>query len=434
VAVDEGRDLPPLGKDRAFIGLTVAQFLGAFNDNLFKQLVLLIAIDYKQLHNLESDPYQAIATFAFSIPFVLFSGVAGFISDKISKRTMIVACKAMEVVAQIGGMIAFLTGTIGTGTLIIWLIFVLFLSGLQSALFGPSKYGILPEIFRERDLPLANGIIQMTTFLAIIFGTALSGYLKDAFPGHLWVVSAVCIFVAIAGTLASLPLRRSPPAHPRMAFTPECLVVERSALRLIFGDKPLLATILVYSLFWFAGAVALQLTNYVALDQLDYSNGATSACVACIGLGIAIGCIVCGRWSRGRVRFDLVRKAAVGLALTTIAISLICVLPGAGSSLRLGMLRVALVVLGFFAGMFAVPPQVFIQTRPPATYKGRVIGANNLINWIFITLAAAWYYLLSFISGAAGFAPSWLYLTIGALFVVTVILFRQPNPAGSASK
>src|SRR5438477_11629137 len=197
---------PPLFRDRSFWGMTATQFLGAFNDNLFKQLMLLLAIPVGAAAARKADE-QGIATMIFSLPFVLFSGFAGYLSDRYSKRTMIVACKAAEIGIMLLGLIGFLSyGTLGYRGLLV----VLFLMGTHSAFFGPGKYGILPELFRERDLPRANGVILMTTFLAIIFGTASAGILGTLLaergggvqePTRLWLGSAVCMLIAVMGTV-----------------------------------------------------------------------------------------------------------------------------------------------------------------------------------------------------------------------------------------
>ncbi len=418
----------PLSGNRSFVAMTITQFLGAFNDNLYKQLLLLIALDYKALNNLNYDPYQAVATFAFSIPFILFSGFAGFLSDRMHKKTVIVTSKVLEIFVMLAAMIAFTTGTIGSSTLIVALIIVLFFMGTHSALFGPSKYGILPEMLDERDLPRANGIIQMTTFLAIIFGTALSGLLKQLLPNHLWIISAACVFIAIAGALTSLLIRRTPIANPGMKFSVDCLLVEKSAMKLILADRVLINTMLVYTVFWFAGAVMMQLTNLVAKDQLQFGDFRTSIAQGFIGIGIAIGCAVCGRWSNNRIRFDLVRFAGWGLMGATTITSVVCVVLVSGSSLQFVLFCACLFFTGLFAGIFAVPPQVFIQARPPAAAKGRVIGAMALVTWMGIVFAAAWYFMLTRVVAAAGIPASWIFLSIGLVFAATVVLFRQPNP------
>jgi len=421
--------LPPLGKDPSFIGMTATQFLGAFNDNLYKQLLLLIALDYKNLRGLEHDPYQTYATLAFSIPFVLLSGFGGFISDKLRKRSVVVFCKVLEIVVMMAAVLAFSTGTIGSEALIIWLIVVLFFMGAQSAVFGPSKFGILPEMLRERDLPSANGIIQMTTFLAIILGTALSGFLKDWLNDELWIISAVCVSIAIAGTCTALLIRKTPVANPTMKFSADCLVIEKNAFRFLISDRPLLRTMLVYALFWFAGAVVMLSVNSVCKGQLGYSDSTTSLLSTCMGIGIAIGCMVCGKISKGQIRFDLVRLGAWGLFVATLMASVACILPIANNLVQAGMIGFSLLLTGFFAGIFAVPPQVFIQARPPESLKGRVIGAMNLVTWIGICLASGYYFLFTAIVGNAALPYSWIFCSVGFMFAMVAILFRQANPA-----
>src|SRR3954453_12817097 len=203
---DENTGPSPLFRDRSFWGMTATQFLGAFNDNLFKQLMLLLAIPVGAAAIRRADE-QGLATMIFSLPFVLFSGFAGYLSDRYSKRTMIVACKCAEIGIMLLGMIGFLSfGTFGYRGLLV----VLFLMGTHSAFFGPGKYGILPELFRERDLPPANGIILMTTFLAIIFGVVVAGKLKEWFEGELWVIGLICIGIAICGVVTALLVRHTP--------------------------------------------------------------------------------------------------------------------------------------------------------------------------------------------------------------------------------
>src|SRR6476620_4495963 len=226
----------PLFQDRSFWGMTATQFFGAFNDNLFKQLMLLLAIPVGAAAARKADE-QGLATMIFSLPFVLFSGFAGYLSDRYSKRTMIVVCKVAEIGIMLLGMIAFLAyGTTGYRGLLV----VLFLMGTHSAFFGPGKYGILPELFREEDLPRANGVILMKTFLAIIFGTASAGFLGglvyDAagqrVPERLWVGSLFCIGIAICGTITSLLVRPVPAAVPGLAFQPSGLFIPPDTRRL----------------------------------------------------------------------------------------------------------------------------------------------------------------------------------------------------------
>jgi MFS family permease len=187
--------------DRSFWGLAITQFLGAFNDNLYKQLILLMAIP--AIGGDISEDSQGWATAVFSLPFVLFSGFAGYLSDKYSKSIIIVLSKIAEVVIMLMAVVAFLS----YATMEDWGTWsVLFLMGLQSTFFGPAKYGILPELFQKEELPRINGLILMSTFLAIILGVVTAGVLKDVLVvadeagnpnfGRLWIGSVVCAVIA----------------------------------------------------------------------------------------------------------------------------------------------------------------------------------------------------------------------------------------------
>src|SRR5918996_1001269 len=169
----ESDALPLLYRDTSFRGMATTQFLGAFNDNLFKQLILLLATPTAaQLASGGAADRQAEAQVVFAASFLIFSGVAGYLSDRFSKRPVVILSKVAEIVVMLLGLIGFLYyGVVGFGGML----FVLFLMGTQSAFFGPAKYGILPEMIRKSDLPRGNGIFLMLTFLAIIFGVALAG-------------------------------------------------------------------------------------------------------------------------------------------------------------------------------------------------------------------------------------------------------------------
>src|SRR5262245_24291793 len=174
--------LPRLYRDVSVWAMTTCQFLGAFNDSVFKQIMLLLCVQATLFAGEGPSDYQWLAQAVFAVPFVLFSGSAGFLADRISKRAVIVSCKVAEVFITLAAMAAFWSATSGA----LWaLLAVLCFMGTHSAVFGPAKYGILPEMVRARDLPAFNGLIQMTTFLALILGTATAGFLMVAFRGEL---------------------------------------------------------------------------------------------------------------------------------------------------------------------------------------------------------------------------------------------------------
>jgi acyl-[acyl-carrier-protein]-phospholipid O-acyltransferase/long-chain-fatty-acid--[acyl-carrier-protein] ligase len=409
---------PRLFRDRAFWGLTATQFLGAFNDNVFKQLMLLLAIPVGAAAA-QAEDQQWYAAMAFSVPFVLFSGLAGYLSDRFSKRTVIVLSKVAEIVVMLLGAAAFLayrtTGYPG-------LLAVLFLMGAQSAFFGPGKYGILPELFRAADLPRANGVILMTTFLAIIFGTASAGLLGTENPARLWAGIAVCVLIASIGTGTSLFVRRTPRAEPKLRFHPSSLWVPPETRAILAGDRPLVLALAVSCMFWLIGGVAMLAVNSLGKVQLGQNDAWTSILTAVIGLGIAMGAMLAGRLCRDRADFRLTRAGAWGIVACMLLLA--AYLPGGRQMLGYWGSVVVLVLLGVSAGMFAIPVQVFIQVRPPEKQKGRMIGVMNLFNFIAIFLAGPVYKLFDVVTTSAGLPRSAIFALAALLILPVAILYR----------
>ena len=433
--IDDGLEAheTPLFRDRAFWGITATQFLGAFNDNVFKQLMLLLAIPVGAAAAQQADE-QGLATMIFSLPFVLFSGLAGYLSDRYSKRRVIVLCKLAEIGIMLLGMLGFLAfGVTGYRGLLV----VLFLMGTHSAFFGPGKYGILPELFREADLPRANGVILMTTFLAIIFGTASAGLLGDLLtdaagqrhPERLWIGSLFCIGVAVLGTCTSLLIRPIPPAVPQLRFQASGLAIPPETRKLLLADRPLLAALLVSCMFWLVSGVAMQSVNSLGMTQLGVGERRTSLLTAVIGLGIAAGAVIAGRLSRGKVDFRLVTWGGWGMiaGMLLLAVSL----PAAGGGythlLGYGGSFPVLILLGMSAGTFAIPVQVFIQTRPPEDQKGRMIAVMNLTNFIAILLSGAIYMGFDRLIEASAWPRSVLFAFNALLILPVALFYRGPG-------
>lgn len=426
-AVAHAPAAPPLLQDASFWGMTATQFLGAFNDNLYKQLVLLICLDYVALRNLQTDPYQSIAQGMFSLPFVLCSGFAGWLSDRYSKRSIVVLSKVAEIVVMGAGLAVFATQTFGSDIYLRGLLGVLFLMGAQSAFFGPAKYGILPEMLHENDLPLANGLVQMTTFLAIIFGTALCGYLKDSLGktgSALTVISAATVGIAVLGTLTSLLVRRTAVAAPGLEFHLASLAVDRPTVQMLRCDRQLLAALGATVLFWFLGGASLPIINTLGKEQLRLGDTVTSLLTASIGLGIAVGCVVAGLASRQRIRFGLVRGGAWGMTLLFSGLALLPAweLEGRPSAIVAAGL---LVLLGMCAGVYAVPLQVFLQSRPPREQKGRMIATMNVCTWLGVFASAFFYHVCSQTFTNQQIARS--FFVLAALSLTVAVLYRQAD-------
>ena len=447
--------LPLLSRDRAFYGVLVTQFLGAFNDNLFKQLVLLICVTATMSSG--GGSLQGYATALFSLPFVLFSGVAGFLSDRVSKYNIIVSAKVAEVVVMLLGAAALMVGQHWPDLRVPLLFVVLFLMGLQSAFFGPSKYGILPEMFRARDLPHANGVIQMTTFLAIIFGAALAGFLNDWFGNAVWMGTIYCVGIAVVGTISSLFLRKTPVAKPDLKFDWSAFIVTKDVWRMLGKDRVLLGVLLVSSVFWFLGGLTQQAANTLGKTHFGWSDTRTSLMVATIGLGICLGCVSAAALSKDRVSFGVTKIGTWGLIISFVGLWWVCpadAVTKPSSSVNestatksndspqvqtepLGemlvpqtnlewKLRGLMLLTGISAGLFVVPLQVFMQSRPPAEYKGRMIGAMNLINWIGIVCSGVFFAAATALLKTLAVPFPWLFPVMAA-FLLPIGLFYRPE-------
>lgn len=417
--VERMEALPPLMRDPSFWGMTVTQFLGAFNDNVFRQLIFLLCLDYSQG---KEDWRQAVAVGVFAIPFVLFSGIAGFLADKHSKRNIVVLAKVAEIVIMFLGVFALSFGYL------IPMYFVLFLMSVQSAFFGPPKYGILPEMIRQRDLPRANGIFLMTTFLAIIFGLSAAGALKEAFQPDIWLPASVCVLVAIVGTLTSLVIRPTPIAQPDLKFEITALAIPTDMRRVLMRDRQLLGVLLATSLFWMIGSIVYPpAVNSLGKKQMELDDRATSIMAACTGLGIAVGCVIAGKLSRNKVRFGLVRLGSFGLIGSMLLLAAPGVARGGTLLGHTGSIA-ALIALGVFAGFFSVPLQVFLQARAPENLKGRIIAAMNLTNWIGIMFSSVVYFVINQIVVLLDLPVSSSF-ALCAIMLLPVAIFYRPADA-----
>lgn len=433
LATEPEAHVPPLLADRSFWGLAVTQFLGAFNDNLYKQLILLLAVPVAAaaaVAKTSEQDVQGWALLVFSIPFVLMSGFAGYLSDRYSKQPIIWLCKVAEIGVTLLALVAFLayqsTGMAGT-----WI--VLFLMGTHSAFFGPPKYGILPELFRARDLARANGIILMSTFLAIIFGTVAAGGLHDWLVGdsgqteNLWLGSLVCVGIAVAGTISASLIRRTPAAEPDLPMTADMWGVSREVRQMLAADRPLLIALFASCVFWLVAGLAMPTINALGLRQLALDKTQTSLLTASIALGIMAGAILAGFISRFGKTDRLVTVGLWGILGALIALGL---WQGEAKHVlgQYGSI-VALIALGIFAAIYSVPLQVFLQQRPPSELKGRMIATMNQANFVGILIAGPMYQLFERLATWAGWPISSVFWMIGLLVLPLAVFYRLDSEA-----
>ena len=401
----------PLRTNRSFQGHVGAQFFGAFNDNLFKQLILFLAA--RELF--PNEDKQGLAFAVFALPFIIFSGVAGDISERVSKRSVIVLMKVAEIGIMLAGAVAFQLRS-WEGMLI-----VLFVMGTQSAFFGPAKYGVIPELVGKSRLLSANGVISMTTFLAILFGQAAAGPLLDNFGQQLWVTGAWCVGFAIIGTLVSLLIRRLPPQRPTMPIRKNPFGSVFASIRELRTDPRVFRMLLLNSLFWFNGGVLQQALvglggpDYLAIPKND--NWLLSLLLVALATSIILGS-VCVPVVAKRVRAGvLIAAGAFSMLLCQGALAVAISVLGAGAY----AVSIALVaILGFTGAFFAVPVQTFLQDAPAAGTRGKTFAVNNFLNFTFIFLAGAFYMITSKLHVHPGIAAT----AAGAIMCGLLLYFR----------
>lgn len=365
-------------------GFVGSQFLGAFNDNLFKQLVLFLAA--RRLF--PGEDQQGLAFAVFSLPFVLFSGIAGDLSERVSKRTVILSMKVAEIVIAAAGAWALQVAD--------WylLLAVLFVMGVHSAFFGPAKYGVIPEIVREEEMLRANGVVAMTTFLAILLGQALAGPLLDVFPDTLWMAGLVCVALGVGGTVSAMRMKKLTPRDPTRKVGPSPFGSLFQTMRELRADRGIFFVLIVHSFFWFNGGVLQQAIVGIGgaggLELADNENSLLSMLLVVLAICIVVGSVLVPMVAR----FVSLPKIAYFGAIAMLGAQALLVLVGPVVSRENGGLYLAavlLAVVGLAGAGFVVPIQTFLQQAPPEGARGRMFAVNNFLNFLFLFLAGGWY-------------------------------------------
>ncbi len=405
-----------------FLPLFITQFLGAFNDNVFKNgLVIFIAFTMARRLGADSGILVAMAGGVFIFPFFIFSATAGQIADRYEKAMLIRHIKTAEIVIMGFAAVGFSLGSIW------FLMLTLFLMGAQSTFFGPLKYGILPQHLRLSELTGGNGLVQAATYLAILFGTILGGVAMAVHDAGPWLVSAAVLVIAVAGRVASHWI---PEAAPSDATLKVDWNIFRETLRIMAAameNRFVFVAILAISWFWFCGLTFLSLVPTYARDVLHGNAYVATLFMATFSVGIGVGSLLCERFSGGEIEPGLVPFGAAGLALFSIDLYLAPV-PGAGSLTALAMLGrgdclrilLDLCLIGMFGGIYIVPLFALVQHRCEPAHRARIIAANNIVNALYMVVSAlAVMGLLK-----AGQPPQRIFLYQGlATLVVTGIIF-----------
>jgi len=412
---------------RRFLPFFAAQALGAFNDNVYKNvLVILATYQAASFTRLEPELLTNLAGGLFILPLVLFSGLAGQLADRYDKALVLKCVKAAEI--AIMGVAGFGLASHNLNLLLA----ALFMMGMHSTFFAPAKYGLLPEVLEEAELVGGNALVEMGTFLAILLGTLAAGLL--AAEGGIGAIATALIGVAALGFATSLAIPALRPAAPGLRIDWRPWTSTWDNIRAARESRAVFQSILGISWFWFYGALVLAQLPLFAKDVLGGSEQIVTLLLVLFSAGIGIGSLLCERLSGRKVEIGLVPFGSIGL--TAFAVDLYFAVPGSppGTGLSAaqfvalpGAWRVLmdLGLIGVFGGFFIVPLYALVQQRARRDAMSRVIGANNILNAVFMVVAA----LLGAIALNAGLSIVELLLLTGILnaFVAAYIYRLVPE-------
>jgi len=379
-----------LGKKR-FLPFFITQLLGAFNDNIFKQS-LILAILFKISSGADKALLINLCALLFILPFFLFSALGGQFGEKFAKDSLIRKIKFAEIVIMLLGAVGVLLGNLPM------MLAVLFAMGTQSALFGPVKYSILPQHLEEQELVGGNALVEMGTFLAILAGTIGAGIIM-ASSGYAHIVAACVVLVAVFGYLASRGIPAASAAMPQLKLDWNILRQSWLIMKLGLGQRPAVSRSLVgNSWFWFLGAVYLTQIPAYAKEWLYGDESVVTLILTVFSVGIALGSMLCERMSGHKVEIGLVPFGSIGLTLFGILLWWFSGgFPEAAEAhdwlavLSIGQawwILGSILGIGLFGGFYIVPLYALIQSRTAEHERARVIAANNILNALFMVISA----------------------------------------------
>ena len=375
-------------RSRRFWPLFWTQFLGAFNDNLFKNaLVMLIAFNDRHIAGLGPALMVPVAGGIFVLPYFLFSASSGQLADRSDKAAMIQWTKILEIGIMALAAAGFMLDQLGI------LLVVLFFMGLQSTVFGPCKYSILPQHLTEEELVAGNALVEMATYLAILGGTITGGVLV-ASPNGTNVVAVLVVLVAIAGAVLSRLIPDAPPEDTTVQVSWNPVAPTRQVIGIARRERSVWLSILGISWFWLFGAAFLNLFPTWTRDVLHGTEALATLFLALFSIGIGAGSLICERLSRERLELGLVPIGSFGMCVFTADLWWIGEpWVASGEPVSLGAflvtftgwrIAVDLVLIAVFGGFLTVPLYTLIQQRAEPSERSRIIAANNIVNAGFI--------------------------------------------------
>lgn len=377
-----------------FLGLMVAQFFGAMNDNLLK-VILAFAVVRGVWEGRLGEGGEGVVSMCFTLPFLLLSGFAGQIADRYSKRTVTVWVKIAEVpIAMIAGIGFY------TENLYLTLIALVALT-CQSSFFGPAKYGMIPELVSDTNLSRANGSINMMTNIAVILGTVVAGSASVRYHGaadaarQAWLPGVLLVATAALGLVASLFISRLQPGDRDLDinYNPFSIYIETIGK---MAKTRLLMVMMAWGYFYLLAGLALS-TLFRYPEVLGVGDDEASVLMGVLGIAIGLGCAVAGFISGDKIEPRLTTIGAAGLVLFFFLLAAVPPwMPDAGPMVRVALSNVAFFIFfaGFFAGFYIIPLQALLQKLSPDDERGQFLGTANAVSFAFMTVAGLLYWII----------------------------------------
>jgi MFS family permease len=377
-------------QSRSFYPLFWTQFLGAFNDNLLKNaLVVIVSIQSLTVFGFPAEQTVAIAGGIFILPFFLFSAIAGQLSDKYDKSTVLRTTKILEIVIMIFSAAALFLNNYE------FLMITLFFMGLQSTFFGPAKFSILPQHISDDKIVAANALIEMGTFLAILLGTIFGGFLITLNKGH-WLVGGLLLFVAFLGYLSSCLIPKAAAANPSLPIPWNPISSTWTQFLYALHDKKIFISILAGSWFWFVGAFVLSALPVLCTKHFLSDEKLITFFLTVFSLGIGLGSLLCEKLSHRKLNMKIVVWGGVGMSLSLFALSFSLLIPLHTTkgvfellfTLQGSSVTFALFSLSLTSGLYIVPLNAFIQEKSNVKFRSQVIASYNINNALFMVISS----------------------------------------------
>lgn len=409
--------------ERRFLPYFCTQFLGAFNDNVYRYaFAILVTYFLTEEHR---GIYVSLALIAFILPYFLFGAIAGQLADKFDKAWLIRKIKLAEIVIMLCGCLALYFRNVPG------MLAILFALGAQSAFFGPIKYSILPQHVKANEILNANAYVEAGTFIAILLGQILGGALSEQESYLPFLMTAIVGF-AVLGWFSSTMIPKAPPASPDLKLSLNIVKKTIEIIKMARENHGVYLSILANSWFWFFGALILTMFPVFAIEVLSGSPKVAIFLLATFTIGIALGSLACSLFSGGRVELGLVPIGAIGISIFTWNLGSSAILPSAEMRSLWDLVAEPdalwaignLVVIAFFSGLYIVPLYTYMQTESCESQRSRIIAVNNIINSLFMVISGG----LGIALGALGFSVLDIFKIMAVLNIVATLYILSKIP------